>query len=310
MYPDSEISGEVKVARRTSYAVLKASGENLLTYLQSQITQDIRQLNEKQAIYAALLNPQAKAISDLYLLQAGNGELIIIVPSQQAIAVVERLRRFMLGFQLRIGMVSALQLISVQGEGVDDYLRANQLPVPDKTLLAANAGEGIWVLRMPESAADGVWLVSEERGVACNADDSMMDHGRILKGEPMFGVDWDEKVLPLNANLIERGGVSFDKGCYVGQEVTSRMRWRGGIRKKLYRVHVAGVIQSLPCAVHSSTVAVGSITSVAVNDEGEQFGIALLPIEVAEANKTLSTACGGKVTVLGTCARENQTNKM
>lgn len=155
-------------------------------------------------------------------------------------------------------------------------------------------------MRMPESASDGVWLVGEQLDIPCSATEAELDRGRILQGHPLFGVDWDESMHPLNANLIERDGVSFEKGCYVGQEVTSRMHWKGGIKKKIYRVRLEGEVSALPCAVLTS-VKIGEITSMVVTDDGQQLGIATLPIEVVVSGAELSLPDGGKVTVLGAC---------
>ncbi len=156
---------------------------------------------------------------------------------------------------------------------------------------------------MPESVFDGVWLMGANVPLQSNVDELMMEQGRILCGIPKLGVDWDVKLHPLNANLIERQGVSFDKGCYVGQEVTSRMQWRGGIKKKLYRVQVDEKVD-VPCAV-LTTVKVGEITSLAQNSDGVYQGIALLPIEVVESNKPLNVEGGAHVRVIGICGLEN-----
>ncbi|MDX8386916.1 MAG: folate-binding protein [Ghiorsea sp.] len=291
---------KVKIAHRTSFSVVKASGAKVLDYLQGQITQDMKTLSNGQALYAVILNHQAKAVTDFYLLQGEVDEVIFLCPSDQAVVLVDRLKRFALGYTLRIGVVSPWLVESVQGGHVDDYLKDNQLPVPSHDRLAAVTSGGKYVLRMDESLGGGVWIIGEGLSLEPNVGESALEEERILKGVPKFGVDWDGKIHPLNASLMERGGVSFDKGCYVGQEVTSRMHWRGGIKKKLYRVSVEGLVGYLPCPV-LTTAKVGELSSLATDQEGKQLGIALLPIEVVESGKKLSLEGGQKVTVLGVC---------
>ncbi len=300
---DKEI-GTMKITRRAAFDVIKASGENILTYLQGQITQDIKKLSSQQALYAVLLTPQSKAVTDFYMLQTeikqNWAEVMFLCPSEQSAALVERLRTFAMGYALRLGKVSSWQVVSVQGEGVDDFLQTQNLPLPEQAILATNHDDDVFVLRMVESATDGVWLIGSNITIPSNVDESEMERGRIIRGVPRFAVDWDSKIHPLNANLIERGGVSFDKGCYVGQEVTSRMHWRGGIKKKLYRVQVEGIVDGLPCPV-LTTAKVGTLSSLATDTQGRQLGIALLPIEVVENNQALSLEAGQRVMVVGIC---------
>jgi len=298
----------ILICDRDAYAVVKASGENILTYLQGQITQDVKLMHTEQAIYSAMLNHQSKAITDFYLLPTQGNEVMFVCPAALAVTLVERLRSFSLGYQLRIGVVSSFKVISMQGQGVYDYLQAAGLPVPNQASLAVAHLPDIAVMRMPEAADDGVWCMlpaaNMPNALRANIDEQDIIKRRIVKGVPSFGVDWDEKIHPLNANLIERNGVSFDKGCYVGQEVTSRMHWRGGIKKKLYRV----ALQAEGLAVENivlpspllTTTKVGELTSVAASKEGI-FGIALLPISVVESEAPLSLEMGGEVQVLGIC---------
>jgi len=292
-----------KVAKRDAYAIVKASGENLLKYLQGQLTQDVSKLSKTQAIYSAVLTPQGKAVSDFYLLLTKKkndwAEVMFLCPSTFALNLVERLRMFAMGYDLRIGKVSSWQVLSLQSGDVDYFLQANGLPVPMPEKLASVHSEAVSVLRMPEPSKNGVWVIGADLSLSCNADENEVERGRILQGTPLLGVDWDIKLHPLNANLMERGGVSFDKGCYVGQEVTSRMQWRGGIKKKLYRVQINEAV-SLPCAVHT-TAQVGEITSLVKQQEHQYMGIALLPIEVVEAGKALTTKQGLDIQVLGIC---------
>jgi len=123
---------------------------------------------------------------------------------------------------------------------------------------------------------------------------------RIIRGIPRFGTDWNEKIYPMNANMIEFDSVSFDKGCYVGQEVTSRMHWRGGVKKRFYRVKLGATPDVLPCPI-STTASIGVLTSAATDAHGVCSGIAHLPIEVAGSDATLSLEHGVTVHVIEAC---------
>jgi len=292
----------------TGFAVLTISGPEVRKYLQGQITQDIHQLTDTCAIYSALLTPQGKAVADLYLLASHHEEIMIIVPQPQADAAVARLRRFALGYQLRIGIADSLQLLAVQGPDIDRALTEAGLPAPDNTRLsvASSANGELFVMRLPDAADNGVWIIADTNNITTlqkhlgnRVEADVLEAARIAHGAPRFGRDWDETIHPLNANLVEMEGVSFTKGCYVGQEVTSRMHWRGGVRKRLYHLQLSALPPQLPFPVQT-TVAIGQLTSAAATDEA-CFGIALLPIEVTESGQPLIMGDGSSVTLLGPC---------
>ncbi|HXH65329.1 MAG TPA: folate-binding protein, partial [Mariprofundaceae bacterium] len=221
-------------ARRGDIAVLKASGDRVRDYLQGQLTQDMHLLSPEQAVYSAVLTPQGKAVGDLIVAEGADDELILLAWKSCAEALVERLRRFSIGYTLRLGIVAGMGVHSIQGIRAADLLTASGLPDPGPEPLHAAFGEpGALVLSMPEAASSGYWLVATHEALdrlnldtAGAVDEAVIRCARIRRGYPVFGIDWDESVHPLNANLDEYHGVSFDKGCYVGQEVTSRMHWR------------------------------------------------------------------------------------
>jgi len=300
MQPTTE-QKQPQICQRKTFAVIKASGENVLTYLQGQISQDTNKISATQAIYSAILTPQGKIITDFHLLQGNNDEVIMLCPHSTAQLFVERLRRFALGYQLRIGIVSAWQIWSIQGQDVDAYLKTQQLPIPAQGTLSTQHHEHRYCMRFSESAHDGVWLIGETLPLQHNIDEHIIIQQRILQGIPMFGIDWDAQVFPLNANLIERQGVSFDKGCYVGQEVTSRMHWRGGIKKKLYRVLCQHDAPTLPCPI-LTTAKIGILSSLTQHPQGSYQGIALLPIAVAESKQPLQLEDGTPLNIRGVCS--------
>jgi len=295
------------IARQPRWSVLKASGSSLREYLQGQITQDIHTLTPTHAIHSCILTPQGKAVTELYIMQGQADELIILTPSAHAVATVARLRQFALGHTLRIGLVDALQVCSVQGTNAAEVFDTIPCPEPDSAWLSCSRStdQDTVAIVMPE-APRGFWIIStaehidalcQQRGPISSQELEAM---RIIRGLPDFGTEWDESVHPLNANLIEFDGVSFEKGCYVGQEVTSRMHWRGGIKKKLYRVTIDGAPDQLPCAIRT-TANIGELKSAAIDHENHCIGIALLPIKIAESKVALGLENGAEINILEAC---------
>jgi len=290
------------LSKRHAWSVLKASGEKIRDYLQGQITQDINNLNTHQGIHACLLSPQGKAIGDLYIVEGQQHELIILTPTQDTLAVVERLRRFAIGFDVRIGHVASMGVCTVQGANAAEALALFAVDEPERIWLACQHAKDadITAMVMPVDPV-GFWVVAPDHvidTVLSHSNDAVIAEEEIeamcvMRGLPRFGVDWTHETHPLNANLIEFAGVSFDKGCYVGQEVTSRMHWRGGIRKKLYKVIIQGHADQIgtlpsPVFIDDSETKIGELTSVAIDHEGVIYGICMLPIDIVDAAKPLS----------------------
>ncbi|WP_100265898.1 YgfZ/GcvT domain-containing protein [Mariprofundus ferrinatatus] len=295
-------------APRSRWSVLKASGSTVRDYLQGQVTQDMGKLTSECGIHACLLTPQGKAVSELYIIQGRDEELILLVPSAKAEITVGRLRQFALGHTLRIGIVDTLAICSIQGANAPELLHKFELTEPGNGWLACSRSESddTFALVMPKSPR-GFWVISskEKIDVALSnhvmLDETEFEAMRVIRGFPDFGTEWDESIHPLNANLIEFDGVSFNKGCYVGQEVTARMNWRGGIKKKLYRVSISGQPDTIPCPVQT-TAKIGELKSAAIDHEGNCFGIALLPVDVGESESVaLSLENGASVEVLEAC---------
>ncbi len=296
------------LAPRSNWSVLKASCPTVRDYLQGQITQDIEKLTAEQAIHSCVLSPQGKALSELFIAEGNDDELILLTPASHAVATVARLRQFALGHVVRLGIVDSMAICTAQGTNATDLLEEFSLPEPGNTWLASsrNNQTGSVGLIMP-NIPRGFWIISDKvhiDHVIRTSENIVPEHEleamRIIRGMPDFGVEWNESIHPLNANLIEFDGVSFEKGCYVGQEVTSRMHWRGGIRKKLYRVSINGVPTSLPCPV-KSTVNIGELHSAAIDHEGNYFGISYLPIETVESNTRLYLENGAEIKILEPC---------
>jgi len=278
---------------RPSLAVLKASGDSIRKYLQGQITQDIDLLTSNNPIYTAVLSPQGKMIADMHIIDIGD-ELIMVTQAAYAAVLVERLRRFALGHDIRLGQVETLGVLSVQGENAQQIIQSIKQPIEASIEIHEAANQGQWLIM----ANTDIHKILHQMSGVCSEED--LENAAIIHGTPRFGRDWDASIHPLNANLIEMNGVNFDKGCYVGQEVTSRMHWRNGIKKKLYHIKIEGNLCNTPSPIQSSCK-IGMLTSAATDTSGEHFGIAHLPIESVENNTPLSLENGAKITVLKAC---------
>ncbi len=225
-------------------AVLAVSGRDAQRFLQDLVTNEIETMGQ-EAVYAALLSPQGKYLFDFFVLRDGLG-FWIDVKADWAAALVQRLMMYRLRADVKIEE-SGVQVAQILGERPD----------------------GARVVADPRHVGLG-WRLYGDSSV--ELDEAV----RVSLAVPETGIELiaDESYI-LEAGFERLNGVSFKKGCYVGQEVTARMKHKTELRKGLVRVRVSGPV-SVGTAVLAGGVEVGTLYS---NAGG--YGLAQLRLERA-----------------------------
>jgi folate-binding protein YgfZ len=183
-------------------AILRLSGEDVSSFLQGLVTHDVALLAPERPLWAGLLTPQGKALFD-FILWADGDDVLVDCESEAADDLAKRLTLYRLRRKIVIARDEDLAA-HWSGEGGEG--------VPDPRL----AGLGRRWLAPPGPPAKG-WLEHRLRlGVT--------------EGRSELGSD---KTLWLECNAAELNGVSFTKGCYVGQENTARMNYRSKVNRRL-----------------------------------------------------------------------------
>lgn len=235
--------------------VISVTGADAGKLLQGLITNDIDALEQQQALHAGLLSPQGKILFDFQVLK-GPGGFLLDVASEKAADLVKRLTIY----KLRADAVIA---------DVSGQFRVLTLWGPDRWSPGETAGTisfddprhrelGRRILAEAAFASD---IASASNGHDCNPDDYHAH--RIALGVPEGGKDYAfGDTFPHEALFDQLQGVSFTKGCYVGQEIVSRMEHRGTARKRI--VPVTGAVPLTPgCDITAGDVAIGTLGSVA-----------------------------------------------
>ena len=260
-------------------SVLEVVGEDRLSFLQGLVTNDVEGLAEREGRFTGLLSPQGKILFDFFVVSAGDA-FLIDCSSELAANLTKRLALYRLRAKVTIADVSDRWRVGAAwGEGAAEWAEANAPVIyPDPRLPALGFRLLVLGSHQPEFSASF-------------ADYEAM---RIAFAVPEGGKDYAYgDAFPHEACLDLLHGVSFKKGCFVGQEVVSRMQHRGTART---RVLAASAEQSLPhggADIFAGGFAVGRLGSVA----GRQ-GIALARVDrVKEALKKGQTFTAGSVVV-------------
>ena len=265
-----------KAAMLEDRAVIRVSGEDATSFLQGLLTNDVERLHPSEARYSALLTPQGKILFDMIVVRAPGEEPLyqIDCAAAQAADLAKRLGFYKLRAKVAIADVSADRAV-VALWGAEPAIGAEGIfyADPRDPRLGWRA-----ILPRPTAAAFGSEHVNEYEGL------------RIAVGAPKGGLDFAYgDAFPHDANFDLLHGVDFDKGCYVGQEVVSRMKHRGTARKRIARVKLSGPSPAPGTPVLDRELAVGALGS----SSGRE-ALALLRLDRAEeataAGRTLSAA--------------------
>jgi folate-binding protein YgfZ len=200
--------------------VLEISGEDRLTFLQGLVTQDMNGLATGEARYAALLTPQGKYLFD-FLVVADGERLLLDCEAGRAADLLRRLMMYKLRAKVTLTDKSADLCVAACWDG----------PPPNPTSAV--------LYRDPRHPDLGHRLILSKADAPAG-DATAYDCHRLALGIPDSGDFVVDKLLILEGNLDYLNGVSFTKGCYVGQEITARMKHRGKVRKRLLPVRVSG----------------------------------------------------------------------
>ena len=251
---------------RLSRAVVVVAGDDRKAFLQGLISNDIAKAGADKALWAAFLTPQGKFLWDLFIVEDGE-TLLIDVDAATAEAFRKKLSLYKLRSKVAI-TVSDLAVFAVFGG--DGALPAGV--VADTRL--AELGGRFYAAEAPPGLIEAPLAV--------------WDALRFSLGVPDGGRDMVvDKALLLENGFDELGGVDFNKGCYMGQELTARTKYRGLVRKRLLPVLFDGAAPEAGSPVLAGEVAAGEMHS-----GGDGAGLAMLRLEHVRAGTPLM--CGGK----------------
>ncbi len=231
----------------TDRALLLVSGEEAEALLNRLFTRNVAGMRVGEARYAALLTPQGKLMVDFLVYRRADG-FLLDTPASEAEALAKKLTMFKLRAKVTIAPQPDLAVAAAWGE-------------------APNGTPGD-TYRDPRHPALGLRLVAAREAFAgVPADDDTYETHRIALGVPKGGVDFpygDTFVHDANLDLLH--GVDFDKGCYVGQEVVSRVHHRNSARKRIVKVHFDGTPAEIGAALTAGPAQIGTLTSLAGHD--------------------------------------------
>jgi tRNA-modifying protein YgfZ len=278
----------MKAALLADRGVVKVAGDDARNFLHGLVSADILNLAPGTARFGALLTPQGKIIADFIIVEApaqDGGGFFLDVPRAVAKPLVDKLNIYKLRSRVMIEDLSEVLGVLAAWNGGGGAIIASGLSYADPRLPAL----GLRVMLPPHRAA----------GIAGGLGASLVEANeyeahRIALGIPRGGVDFSYgDAFPHESDMDQLGGVDFAKGCYVGQEVVSRMEHRGIARTRAVPVRYEGAAPEAGAVVVAGERQVGTMGSAAAG-----YGLALLRLDrVADALSRGETLVAGGVPV-------------
>ncbi len=250
----------MKIAHLSDRSLIEIAGEEAEHFLDNILTCKIIGLEENEAAFGALLSPQGKILFDFFIIKQKSGYLFDIDETLSA-DFIKRLTFYRLRAKVSIEAKSNLSVYAIWGN-LNSYSKTT---IQDPRLEAM--GNRIYAATMPD------------------AEIADYTQHRISNGIPQGGSDFTYgDAYPHEVLMDQFGGVDFKKGCYVGQEVVSRMQHRGTAKKRIIKVIAKHALPKTGANITADGKPAGTLGSVEGNE-----GLALLRLDrIANASVILA----------------------
>jgi folate-binding protein YgfZ len=262
--------------------VLAVAGPDRRSFLQGLVSNDVEKVAADRAVYAALLNAQGKYLHDFFLVEVG-GAIWLDAEAARLGDLRRRLSMYRLRAKVEIAERPGLAVAVVFGDGALPALGLSAEPG------AARPYEDGVAMTDPRLAELGARVIADRDRLAglagFAADDfAAYDRRRLALGVPDGSRDLvTDKSILLESGFDELHGVDWQKGCYVGQELTARTKYRGLIKKRLFPLRIDG-----PAPAPGTMVTLDGKDAGEMRSSRDGLGLALLRLEAVAGASTLA----------------------
>lgn len=259
------------------YKLIRVTGSDAGEFLQGQLTQDMERLAQTGSLPAAWCNPKGRVVSLLRILMIDDGYGLVL-PASLADSVCERLAVYRLRADVSLDVADPdWACLIVNDERDLDALEKLQLR-PAQEMNACRIGHGLIAVNVgiEESCIELMGFTSdlEKAGFTDSAPAEILRAAKIRAGIPEILEVQSEKFTPHMLNLDRLGAISFDKGCYTGQEIVARTQNLGSSKRRLMRYRTIETLAS-GASLSDEDKDVGEIINAVGNDL-----LAVTPVDI------------------------------
>lgn len=278
---DVDVTNSATLSPLSSFAVLAIGGDDRHDFLHGQFINDLKLIETSSAQLSAWCNPKGQVITNFIIINTGISYLLIFKEELKDY-VQKRLAMFVLRSDVKVEDISeSSPLIGIAN--IND-LSALTKNVPDNAGDVTTA-DGLIIVSHPDNS--GRYLITGNIETLINnvpnlgiklSNHSAWELLDILSGLPWITQATQEQFLPQMLNLDALKGLSYQKGCYPGQEVVARLHYRGEVKK---RVHIIRSKHELTIGenITSSESKIGTIINSVNQSGGQYYGLAVLELD-------------------------------
>jgi len=285
----------------TDQGLIKVHGEDAESFLQNQLSNDVRNVNESTHQTSAWCSPKGRIIASFRIFKREDA-YFLSVSADLIEPIIKKLRMYVMMSKVTIEDASA-ELVHFAYSGKQ---LINAPTKPEQTLQS----EGLSILNISGNDSsrfeifgtidDAKKLWNELATTAEPTNNDAWNYLNILAGFPTITQASSEAWIPQMVNFIAIGGVDFKKGCYPGQEVVARLNYLGKTKRRMYRLEID--TSQLPNTGDSISTDedkdAGKILNAAINPEGKVEVLAILKIAQADSSLQLSENASASIDVL------------
>lgn len=261
MVVSKEISKLESLCRVSNRKAIVVQGGDSVGFLERVVTCSVAKLQEGESCCGALLTPQGKINVDFLIYRHRDG-IFIDTHHNHVEELSKNLRMLRMRANVEIAILEEYQIVSSFDRFFLDTIElSNSIVLDDPRFRSQNSSQNDTVRRIFLHKQDKIALDDEKQ--LSSMGDERYQTVRTAYGIPEIGYDYGSReVFPTDVNLDIYGGIDYNKGCFIGQEVVSRMRRRGTIRKRSLRIEGEGLEKN--AEVRSDSL-IGFVTSVTGN---------------------------------------------
>jgi len=298
---------EPVVCAHVASALLEVTGDDAIAFLQGQLSSDVAALSVGQGQFWSYNSPKGRTLANGVLWRAdaavGPPRVLVLLAADLAEAIARRLAMYVLRAKATVRDVrDQYTLLGLAGAGSADAARtalgvsvATLTAVPFRTDATAVAlPDGRVVIASPPAGAPLVHAALARH--AATADALMWRWFAIAAGVPKVTAATSDLFVPQALNWDLLGGVSFQKGCYPGQEIVARMRYLGRLKERLYAFRTQAEDVAATTRLHSAAFgdqACGTVVNAAPDPAGGSALLAVVQREAADAGDVRLGAVDG-----------------
>jgi folate-binding protein YgfZ len=264
------------------YKSISIGGTDAVEFLQGQLTQDIARLQDVASLPAAWCNPKGRVVTTVRLNRGPEGIIDLLVPENMVDAVVARLTMYRLRSDVQIEPRTSDWVAVATCDANDLQILEEIGLLPEQHLNSCATVNGVTAVSLGLDDCVEIYgslAALDKAGLKLTArlSDDQWRAARVNAGLPDIEIHNSEKYTPHMLNLDLTGAVSFDKGCYTGQEIVARTENLGKSRRRLMRYRFAGDAPSIGDTVSDGERDVGSVVNV-----GDGTLLAVTPVTTHE----------------------------